>query len=379
MPLIDPQPSGNNLTSGKLTVLHTEWSDGWGGQERRILSEMIGMRKRGYRQLLACRSSCKIGTEAKSAGISTFHQPFAGKFDVASIRNLIRLIHDEGVDLVNTHSGIDSWVGGIAARLAGVLLVRTRHLNLPLKRNLLNFVHYLPHAVVTCGEEMRRILINRGFPPNEVHSIPTGIDFGAFKPKIQRADMRMTLKLQPDTFTVIMVGIIRGVKRHEIALRAFAELHRKHPNSSLLLAGEGPMRVDMERLAAELQLGENIHFLGQRDDVPDLLQAADCLLLTSRSEGVPQAVTQAMGCGLPVVATAVGGVPELVIDGETGLLVPPESVELTALALQRLADNSKLACELALSGKQHAERLYSIDAMLGATESLYRQLQVDTR
>ena len=149
MQTIDTRRSGDCQTTRKLAVLHTEWSDGWGGQERRVLSEMVGMRERGYRQLLACRSSARIGQEAESAGIRVVHLPFAGKFDMASIRGLIRLIRDEDIDLISTHSGIDSWVGAIAARWAGVLVVRTRHLNLPLKRNVFNFVHYLPHAVVT--------------------------------------------------------------------------------------------------------------------------------------------------------------------------------------------------------------------------------------
>jgi len=357
-----------------LTILHTEWSDGWGGQERRILSEMIGMQARGHHMLLACRPQAILSEKARTAGIEVHHLPFAGKFHPATIRGLRQLIETRHVDVVNTHSGIDSWTGGIAARRAGVRLVRTRHLNLTLKRNLLNFVHYLPHAVVTCGMEMQRILITRGFPPASVHSIPTGIDFNTFQPQHGRAEMRARLGLQPATFVVLMVGIIRGVKRHEIALRAFAELRRNHPDSALLLAGEGPMRVDMERLAVDLQLGESIQFLGQRDDVPDLLQAADCLLLTSRSEGVPQAVTQAMGCGLAVVATAVGGVPELIRDGQTGLLVPAESVELTTRALQQLVDDPALSRKLACAGRQHATTSYSMDAMLDATERLYRQL-----
>lgn len=357
-----------------LTILHTEWSDGWGGQERRILSEMSGMRSRGHRMLLACRPQAAMSKRASAAGIQVHHYPFSGKFHLPTICGLIRLIGAEHVDIVNTHSGIDSWTGGIAARWCGVPLLRTRHLNLPLKRNPANFVHYLPHAVVTCGGEMRRTLIGEGFPSTEVFSIPTGIDFAAFQPAREREAVRQELGIEPKTFAVLMVGIIRGVKRHEIALRAFSQLRERHPDSMLLLAGDGPMRIDMERLAAELQLGNSIRFLGHREDVPDLLLAADCLLLTSRSEGVPQAVTQAMGSGLPVVATAVGGVPELISDGETGILVPPESVEQTTEALLRLADDRTLAAALARAGQRYAQEHYSLTAMLDATEALYRQL-----
>lgn len=374
MQTIDPRRSGERQTTRQLTVLHTEWSDGWGGQERRVLSEMVGMRERGYRQLLACRSNSVIGQEAKAKGISVVNLPFAGKFDIASIRGLVRLIRAEGIDLVSTHSGIDSWVGAIAARWAGVLVVRTRHLNLPLKRNLLNFVHYLPHAVVTCGEVMRQNLVERGFPPSDVVSIPTGIDFDSFRSPLTREQARSKFELRQDSFAVVMVGIIRGVKRHEVALRAFEQFRRTHPQARLLLAGDGPMSSDMQRLADELSLAEAISFLGHRDDVPDLLAAADCFLLSSRSEGVPQAITQALGCGLAVVATAVGGVPELVIDGRTGLLVAAESPPQMAAALGRVADDETLARALGQAGRAHVEAHYSLQAMLNATEALYARL-----
>lgn len=375
MQTIDTRRSGKFQATRKLTVLHTEWSDGWGGQERRVLSEMVGMRERGYRQILACRPSSTIGREAKARGIPVVHLPFAGKFDIASIVALRRLIRKEGVDLVSTHSGIDSWVGSIAARWSGVLVVRTRHLNLPLKRNILNFVHYLPHAVVTCGEVMRQNLVDRGFPSSEVFSIPTGIDFGSFRSHLSRTAARDKLQLPEHSFAIAMVGIIRGVKRHEVALRAFELFRSTHPQARLLLAGDGPMSKDMRQLAEELGLGLSVTFLGHRDDVADLLAAADCFLLSSRSEGVPQAVTQALGCGLPVVATAVGGVPELIIDGRSGLLVPPESPPRMAEALARVADDATLASSLGRAGKAHVEEHYSLHAMLNKTEALYARLQ----
>lgn len=356
------------------TILHTEWSDGWGGQERRILAEMVGMRDRGHRPLLACRPTCRLGAEAAKNDIQVFHFPFAGKFHPATIIGLKRLIRSEGVDLVNTHSGMDSWAGGIAARLAGVSLVRTRHLNLPLRRNFLNFVHYLPHAVVTCGEAMRRQLVDLGFSGDKVISIPTGIDFATFVPRRQRHEVRRELGIADAAFMILMIGVIRGVKRHEIALQAFAAFQRKYPEAVLVLAGDGPMRVDMERLVADLGIGRRVLFLGHRDDIPDLLGAADCLLLTSRSEGVPQAVTQALGCGVPVVATAVGGVPELIPNERTGLLVPPESVDETARALLRLASEAGLATALGTEGRHHVMKHYSLGAMLDATEALYGRL-----
>lgn len=358
-----------------FTILHTEWSDGWGGQERRIHAEMLGMQRRGHKVMLAARPSCILARQAAADGIPVEYVDFAGKFHLPSILRLKAIIAREGVQVVNTHSGIDSWVGAFAARLAGVKLVRTRHLNLPLHRRWYNFVHFMAHRIVTCGEAMRRNLIEaHGFPPAQLASIPTGIDFSRFAPTKARAAMRAELGVAPSCFVVLMVAVIRGVKRHEVAIRAFAELLQQQPDALLLLAGEGPMQVDMERLSAELGIAAQVRFLGQRSDIPDLLQAADAVLLTSRSEGVPQAITQALGLGKPVVATAVGGVPELVLDGETGLLVPSERPDLTAQALLRLVREPDLAARLSQGAEAHARQHYSLEAMLEATERVYAEI-----
>lgn len=359
-----------------LRILHTEWSDGWGGQERRVVSEMEGMLRRGHHVLLVTRPHCRIRNEAEQRGIPVVAMDMRGKFDFRAIRALARLLKQEAIQVVDTHSGIDSWVGALAAKLAGTpVLVRTRHLNIPLKRSWLNFVHYLPDALVTCGEAMRRQLVeNCGFPAEGLANIPTGIDFSRFQPTKSREVMRRELGLAPDAWAVLMVGIIRGVKRHEVALRAFQAVAETRPNAMLFLAGEGPMRPDMERLAAELDISDKVHFLGHREDVPDLMAASDLLLLTSRSEGVPQAVTQALGMGLPVVATAVGGVPELVIHEKTGLLVPPENPQAVAEAMMRLMDDPQLTIRLEQEGRRHALSEFSLDAMLDKTERLFESL-----
>jgi glycosyltransferase involved in cell wall biosynthesis len=358
-----------------MNILHTEWSDGWGGQEQRIFTEMLGMRRRGHQVWLAARPTCAIARRATEAEIPVLHVPFKGKAHLPSILQLARFIRRERIDIVNTHSGLDSWVGAFAAKLAGARLVRTRHLNLPLHRTWYNFVHFLPDRLVTCGLAMRDKLVDQhGFPAAQVSSIPTGIDFDTFRPQRSRPEMRAELGLGESAFVVLMVAVIRRVKRHEVAIRAFAEFRRQRPDAVLLLCGEGPMQAAMQALCAELGVADHVRFLGHRNDVPDVMRAADVLLLTSESEGVPQAVTQGLGLGLPVVATRVGGVPELVHDGETGLLVPAERPDAVAAALARLADDEVLARRLGDQGRHHALTHYSLNAMLDATEQLYRTL-----
>ena len=358
-----------------MHILHTEWSDGAGGQERRVLSESLGMQARGHRVTIVTGEHCWIGSEARRVGIPVTYCAMKGKTDIKAIRKLMDFCRREQVDILHTHSGIDSWVGGIAAKFANVPAVRTRHLFLPLKYNPINFVHYLFDRFFVLGETMRTMLVKDcGFPAEKVINIPTGIDFSNFVPGSTRAQVRDSLGLSANTFIVLTAAVIRGVKRHDIALRAFQTFHLKFPDSVYLIAGEGPMRPDMQRLAQELGIADAVRFLGHRTDIADFVQASDVMLLTSRSEAQSQALTQSIGLGLPAVATAVGGVPEVIMHGQTGLLVPPDDPPATAAALLRIAQDPVFARALGERGKQHANDHYSLKVMLDRTEAVYREL-----
>jgi glycosyltransferase involved in cell wall biosynthesis len=337
------------------------------------------MRKRGHRVTIATGADCWIAAEAGRLGIPVEICPMRGKVDIKAIKLLTNFCRRERVDILHAHSGIDSWIGGFAAKFAGVPAVRTRHLFLPLKYNPINFVHYLFDRFFALGETMRTMLVKEcGFPPEKVINIPTGIDFESFAPRHSRQQVRSMLGIDEDIFIVLTVAVIRGVKRHDVALKAFKILHAKFPKSVYLIAGEGPMRPDMERLAAELAIGSAVRFLGHRTDVADLMHASDVMLLTSRSEAQSQALTQSIGLGLPVVATAVGGVPEVVLHEKTGLLVPPDDPDRTATALLRIAEDSAFAQSLSEKGKLHAQRHYSLEVMLDKSEAVYNQLCSDS-
>ncbi|APZ43809.1 glycosyltransferase family 4 protein [Acidihalobacter ferrooxydans] len=361
-----------------MRILHTEWSDGWGGQERRIISEMRGMQDRGHTLWLATRAHARIREQAEIAGIQTLVFDFKRALDFGTILPLARTLRQLRIDVVSTHSGIDSWVGGLAAKRAGTpILLRTRHLDLPLRRSWTNFVHFLPDRIVTCGEAIRNHLIDDcGFPPQQLVSIPTGIDFDTFAPRRSRADVRAELGLREDDFIIFMASILRRFKRHEIALETLRRLMADYPNIHLVIAGDGPKRTSIERQALEQGLVPRLSLLGQRDDVADLMGASDMLLLTSNeAEGVPQAITQALGLGLPVVSTIVGSVEELIEHERTGLLAPAEQPDAIAAQIRRIIDDPVWADELGMRALVRIREHYSLHSMLDATERLCDALQ----
>lgn len=358
-----------------MRILHTEWSDGWGGQERRIITEIQGMRKRGHDVWLLTRPYTQILEQARQLGIPFYCAPMRAPTDLASIFYTRRLLNRLNIDIINTHSGIDTWIGGIASRLGKkVVFIRTRHLDIPLKRHPINFIHYLPDRIISCGTMIQKHLIAEcGFPAKQIVNIPTGIDFEHFRPTKDRNSVRNELKTSEDCPIILMVGVLRGVKRHLLAIDAFSILKKKHPKAKLFLAGDGPMRTDIENRIEKLNLQKSIQLLGYREDIPDLMQAADQLWLTSRSEGVPQAITQALGMKLPIVSTNVGSVSDLIIHQQTGMLAPPENASKIAELSNQLLLDATLSKQISQRGYSHALTHFSLCYMLTATEALYEE------
>jgi glycosyltransferase involved in cell wall biosynthesis len=187
------------------------------------------------------------------------------------------------------------------------------------------------------------------------------------------ARARAALDLGPDDLVVAMVTVLRAGKGHEVALAALPALRERFPRLRLLVLGDGPARAQIERLAAPL--GPAVVFAGHRDDVPDLLAGADVLLHPTARDALPSALLEAMAAGVPVVASRVGGVPEVVVDGETGLLVsaPPSAGVVTA-ALARLLGDPELRARLGKAGRTRYEREFTAERWAGRLRSVYEEV-----
>ncbi|RJR21250.1 MAG: glycosyltransferase family 1 protein [Nitrospiraceae bacterium] len=358
-----------------MRILHTEWSDGLGGQEKRVLAEAAGLSERGHYVALVCREHASIKDEAVRAGLDVHIMPMRKLYDVDSIARLTKFLKDNRFDVVNTHSGVDSWIGGISARFASVpVLARTRHLNLPLKRNLLNFIHYLPDVYITCGDNMKDHLVKGcGFPAHKVVSIPTGVSPEFFNVK-KNPEARTRYGFDADSIVITNVGILRSIKGHEVTLKAVKAVVSAYPRARFLLVGDGPRKDILERLVQDLGISKHVIFTGFVKDIPEIYSFSDISVLSSWSEGLPQSLMQAMAAGVPVVATKVGGVPEVVIHEKTGLLIESGDHEGLAKGIIRLLGHPDMSAQFA----EHARRLvmegHSAGHMVDKIEGLYNKL-----
>ena len=358
-------------------VLHTEASDGWGGQEIRIFNEMSGMRDRGYSILLAAPAHSIIYKKATEAGFETFAVPMNRASFIPGVFSLYRLIKRRSVSLINTHSSRDHWIGSIAGRLAGIKVIKTRHISSRFNRSAFTRLAYrgLCDAIISTGEYIReRLRVELGVRPEKVRSIPTGISverFGSGRRERIRGEFGI-----PESVKVIgIAAVFRNWKGHIYILRAMSLLLKDFPGVRLMFAGDGPYRPSIEEEIRRLGLGGQVIFTGHRDDIEDVIAAFDIAVMASyESEGIPQFALQAMAAGKPMVGTLSGGIPEVIQDGVTGLLVPPKDPEAMAAAFEKLLSTEGLAGKMGVAAREAVKNNFSFEGMLDKIEGLYEGL-----
>jgi len=204
--------------------------------------------------------------------------------------------------------------------------------------------------------------------------IPNGINFSAWERFPDTRTARAELDLPPDASVIGTVGRLHAQKGHDFLLSAAAKVLERIPEAVFLVAGYGPLRERLEARSAELGVASNVRFLGYRKDVQRILAALDVFVLPSLWEGMSNAILEAMAASKPVVATAVDGNVEQVVDGETGRLVPPADAEALADALIELAADSEKAREMGIRGRQYVEQKFPLSKMTAAYLDLYSRL-----
>lgn len=216
-----------------------------------------------------------------------------------------------------------------------------------------------------------------GIDEKKVTLIPNGVDLGKFSGVYRDSAQRATYGFTDDDFVIGSVGRLDPVKDHESLLRGFADLSAEFPNIKLLLVGQGPCYERLAHLGRVLGISDRLHLLGERDDIPELLECMDVFVLSSLSEGMSNTILEAMAVGVPVIATRAGGNVFLVQDGENGFLVSKQDPQGLREAIRRYLKDPSIARQHGAAGRRRVEREWSLTKMVEAYDRVYTTLAGD--
>lgn len=349
-----------------------------GGLERMAASLALGLHARGIRSSVIALDEGGEHLEAlESAGVECTvlggRRPWSAGFH----RELAAALRRSEVEVAHTHHFsplLHSLPGRHLARTAR--LVHTEHsyeylLQRRDYRLTLRAMSSECSAFVVCGERMRPYYrAHVGVSDARLRVIPNGIDVSSFTPVADRSHLRASLGL-PGGILIGVAARLAPEKNFSLLLRGFAAARCAREDLSLILVGEGEEREALEGLASELGVRDSVHFLGWRSDVQRIVAALDLFVVSSLHEALPLAVLEAMACGVPVVATPVGDLPEVVRDGETGILFPSQDTPALATALLSLAGDPQRRSAMGLAARETVLARYSLEAMVDSYVGLY--------
>jgi glycosyltransferase involved in cell wall biosynthesis len=363
-----------------LTIVQVLSSFGLGGQERIALDLATGFRDAGHRPIsvsLAEDHEGPLGAEFRARGLEVEHIRKQPGFDTGLYLTLGRLYRRAGADVVHTHNPQPLIYGGPPARLVRAALIHTKHgINPDTDRRkwLKRAVGRLPARFVAVSQPTADVARDRHeCPANRIRVIPNGIDLSRFgKDEVARREVRDELGLPRDAWVVGTVGRLWPEKGHPYLLKSLEPL--LSPSFHVVIAGDGPEADSTAALVRSLARPSSVHLLGPRHDIPRIFAALDTFVLSSMREGLPLVIPEAMASGLPVVSTAVGGIPQVVEEGRSGFLVDYGDEEAMRAAISKLDRDRALAEEFGRVGRAAALDRYSSQRMVDDYLALYHDV-----
>jgi glycosyltransferase involved in cell wall biosynthesis len=374
-PNTDADPSGQ----GPLRVMFIITSMHVGGAEM-LLSDLIRRldKTRVVAELCCLKERGTLG-DTLAEQIPVHANLLAKKYDLRLLSRLTRLLCQRQIDAVITvGAGNKMFWGRLAARRAGVPVIICAlhstgwpHQITWLNRRLTN----ITDAFIAAAQPHARHLVHsERLPAPRVWVIPNGVDTDRYRPSRPDSKIRAELGISSGAPLAGIVAVLRPEKNHEFFLQVARRVRHEVPDAHFLVVGDGPRRGDLESLARQLELSKCVHFLGQRTDVPDVLNLLDVFVLTSRMEANPVSILEALASGTPVVATRVGSIGETVLDGRNGYLVEPGDASSMATRLAELLQDPARARQFGSAGRRHVVQNWSLERMVSGYQELIERL-----
>ncbi len=361
-----------------MLSLHIDTARTWRGGQNQALLTVLGLRGLGHRTVLVAHPQGELRRRA-SEGLDLIGLAPRSELDLAAAWRLARVIKQVQPEIVHAHDPHGVAVAAAAIGYGGLVvkptLVASRRVDFLLKLNALSQWKYRQVAMFLCASEaIRRILIGQGIPRERAQTIHEGIDL-AHVDAAPPVSVRETFWLPTNAPVVGCIGALVDHKGHRYLVHAAADVVRAVPDARVVILGEGALRDELSRLIHELGLERHVLLPGFRPDVLSLLKAFDLFVMPSTTEGLGTSILDAMACGKAVVASAVGGIPEVVEPEVTGLLVPPRDASALGAAIVRLLRDPSLAARFAAAGRARVEQRFTAERMVQETLDVYHRLR----
>ncbi len=359
----------------RLRTVHIDSEILWGGGQRQVAGLCTHLRDWGHSVKLVCRPDSRLRSWAAGAGIESIPVEMKSVLSVGSVLALRSVIAREQPDIVHLHASRAHVLGAAAAKLAGArAVIATRRMDDPIRMIWPNTSAYgnWTTAIVAISAAVRDVMVDCGVEFSKIRLVFSGTDTSRFEAAVPDSQLRERLGIDQAVPVVCAAATLAERKGIRHLIRAAAILKERGTPVHLIIAGDGEQRGELESLASELGVGAS--FVGFYADMPALFASIDVFVMPSLSEGLGVAVLEAMAAGKPVVASAVGGLRESVVDGVTGYSIPPADPEALAEAIGKLIANPAMAAEFGSAGRARAREKFSLENMARGNEALYYEL-----
>lgn len=349
----------------------------WRGGQRQSFLLAKEIKKRGYPLEFVVQPNSPLHEKALEANLSVTPIKIRNEFDLMASLRLARVMKRKNGVLVHFHDAHSLAAGSYAASLAKVpIRIISRRVDFALNKNPFSQRKYKKgvDSIIAVSLGVKKVLIACGIDSRVIEVVPSGIDFLSPEDMKKSDYLRKELSLAPDDYLVGIVAHLADHKGHKYLIDATKRLKDKAPKIKIIIVGEGPLLMKLTRQAKEIHVEDMVFFLGFREDVHKILASLDLFVLSSYLEGLGSSIIDAMAHKLPVVATNVGGIPEVVIDGKTGLLVPPRHPAALAEAILKLYGDPSLSLQFGQMGCEVVHKKFSAESMANKILGIYERL-----
>ncbi len=358
-----------------MSVVHVETGRHLYGGALQVLYLAQGLEERGVRSVLMAPRGSEIAAAARQRWLRVEEFPFRGEADPTALARMAWRFSRRDVEIVHLHSrrGADT-LGGLAGTVARAPLILTRRVDNPEAAWAVPAKYALYRRVIAISGAIRDVLIGQGVAPERISLVHSAVDAAGWLDPCSRTELHREFELPSGGAAGAMVAQFVPRKGHWVLIHALAILKSRGCKAAVVLFGRGPMRETVAAQARSLGVEEMIRFAGYRTDLHRWLGAFDFCVHPALMEGLGVAALQAGAAGLPVVGARAGGIPEVVADGETGILTPPEDAGALATAMAQLINDPGAARKMGKRARDRIESRFSVDSMVEGNLAVYREV-----